>query len=250
MTNVNRIVSAIGVFAFACLSGLPLSGQTVQLINTVRPTATDFYVGETWILNVWGGTGQTVTISATHNGVPLGTSTLGTTDGTGFFSLSGSMSTAEIGSWVETVTVGGIAATPTLAFQVLGSASDPCESVSVSLNPLFLVSFDYYVGLGTYSHSTFGSGTQSGEGEAPYCVISYFYPLVPGGVDQLAVTDYDFPSAYEAEVEWSDIGGTRFTSHPAVVGGATVYVGVDIRNGIPFVGIGATELTVFRVDLP
>lgn len=229
------------------LLALPMSAQTVQLINLVRPTATDFYVGENWILNVSGGANLPVTISATHNGTPLGTTPLGNTNGSGVFSLSGSMSTAEVGSWVETVYVNGIAATPTLVFDVLGHPSDPCFPASVSPNPLVIFSYDYYR-FDDYTHSTFGSGTQSGEGEAPNCAMYGFSSFVPVGSEHLQVTNYNFPSLWEAEVEWEDVGGRVFGSHPAYVSGGTIYVGVDLRNGIPFVGIGGTQLIIFRVD--
>lgn len=247
MRGVARLTHFWPVACLCAFSALPAVGQTVQLINLVRPTASDFYVGENWVLNVFGAANQAVTISATHNGVPLGTSPLGTTDGSGFLSVSGSMSTAEIGSWVETVFVGGIAATPTLVFDVLGSPIEPCFPASVSPNPLAIFSVDYYT-FNTYSHSDFGSGDQSGEGEPPNCAMGGVTWFVPVGSEHLQVTNISFPSLWEAEVEWEDVGGRLFGSHPAFVSGQTTYVGVDLRNGIPFVGIGGTQLTVFRVD--
>ncbi|MBY0502669.1 MAG: hypothetical protein K2X03_02085 [Bryobacteraceae bacterium] len=157
------------------------------------------------------------------------------------------MTTAEIGTWVKTLTVGGVTATPTLEFEVLGSAVEPCESVDVSPNPLVIFSYDYYT-FNTYQFSTFGSGDQSGEGEAPYCAIAGVTWGVPVGSEHLQVSNVTFPSAYEGEAEWEDVGGRQFGSHPAFVFGASLWVGVDFRNGIPFVGPGATDLTVFRVD--
>lgn len=232
----------------ACLLALltlPASAQTVQLINLIRPSATDFYVGETWTLNVFGPPNQSVSITATHNGIPLGTTPLGTTDSTGFFTLSGSMSVAEIGNWVETVFVGGVAATPTLVFSVLGAPVDPCGPVSVSPNPLTLFSIDYYT-FGSYSHSDFAFGIQSGAGQAPNCGVA---TVIWGAQDEhLGVTSISFPSAWLAQVRWEDLGGRIFASHPALVNGFTIYVGLDFRNGIPFVGIGETSLLVFRVD--
>ena len=97
--------------------------QTVDLFNLTRPSGNggDFYVGESWRLDVYGGANQQVAISSVHNGGPLsGPVVSGTINGSGFFSLTGSMKTYEIGTWVEWVTAGGLSGSPTLIFDVLG----------------------------------------------------------------------------------------------------------------------------------
>lgn len=91
---------------------------TVSLVNNTRPGHnTDFKVGDSWTLTINGPPNQTVAVTATHNGNPSWGS-YGQTSSTGYWTLSGSMGTGEIGNWTEVWTVGPVQATPTLVFTV------------------------------------------------------------------------------------------------------------------------------------
>lgn len=236
---------------FLALQATHAYSQTVDLVHLLRPWASggDFYVGDTWRLDVYGGANQQVAISSVHNGGPLsGPLVLGTTNGSGFFSLTGSMSTYEIGTWTEWVTVGGLSASPTLVFDVLAAPTAPCDS-SISSHPLLLFSYDYFdtYNYGQYSHSSFGQGKQKGNGgPQPFCAM-VGGSWITSDAEHLELTNATSKSPYEIEVTWKDVGGRVFSYYPAYAAGSTLYVGVDIRNGYPFYKVGYTDLTVFQV---
>ena len=141
--------------------------------------------------------------------------------------------------------VDGIPASPTLTFEV-GEPPDPC-SVDISPNPLTIFSFDYYA-FGGYQGSAFGSGSQSGEGEPPFCAIAgiqWFNTVFLEG-------SASFPSLYEGELEWEDrIGSPRPGpyDYPVFTGSGAYFIGVDLRDGSPFIGTGFVDLLISRVDL-
>lgn len=65
-------------------------------------------VGDTWSMSISGATPNSpVTISASQNGSSMGTSSFGSTDGSGNWSLSGQFGTNNVGVWSESVMVGG-----------------------------------------------------------------------------------------------------------------------------------------------
>jgi len=91
---------------------------TVQITNLTHPgNSTNFLVGDSWRINVAGIPNQPVSVNGTFNGAPWGTN-LGSTDGSGNFSFSGTMSAGTTGNWTETWSVGGTQATPVLSFTV------------------------------------------------------------------------------------------------------------------------------------
>ncbi len=94
---------------------------TVQLTNTSRPGQT-FQVGDGFTLSVVGAANSPVTGSGTQNGVSKGTTPYGNTDGSGRFSISGTMTADTIGSWTEVWTVGGVPAQQ-LSFSVSAKPS-------------------------------------------------------------------------------------------------------------------------------
>ena len=176
-------------------------GQTVVLSNLTRPGQTaDFYNGDTWKLEAYGGANQQVAISSVHNGGPLsGPTALGTTNGSGYFSLTGLMTTSEIGTWQEWVTVGGQSASPTLVFDVLAAPTGPCD-VSISLQPLLLTSYDYYSPYtGENLYNDYASGTQSGNGDFPFCVLTTITVTETSSPYLFNVTGYSFPTPYHGQ---------------------------------------------------
>lgn len=94
----------------------PLQGTiaavTVQLVNFNNPGASFYRVGDGWVLNVNGPPGADVVLTGIFNGNALAPATLGTTDGSGFFTTTGIMDASTVGSWTENYTVGGVASTP------------------------------------------------------------------------------------------------------------------------------------------
>jgi hypothetical protein len=96
---------------------------SVTLTNLTRPGHdTDYRVGDSFALTIYGPPNQTVGITATHNGETFG-STQGQTDSTGHWSSSGTMGGGEVGNWTEVWTVGPVQATPTLNFTVSPSVT-------------------------------------------------------------------------------------------------------------------------------
>ncbi len=67
-----------------------------------------FIVGDSWTATITGPANQPVWLQSSRSGSPMILSQVGMTDSTGRFSLSGTVGTGEIGSWVETWYVGGI----------------------------------------------------------------------------------------------------------------------------------------------
>jgi hypothetical protein len=81
----------------------PLS---VQIQNVSRP-GQSLQVGDDWRITVTGPSYTPVTVTAVQNGTNLGTSSVGSTDGTGTFTLNGTASAGTVGSWSESWAVGG-----------------------------------------------------------------------------------------------------------------------------------------------
>ena len=101
-----------------------LAQPSITLTNTTRGGSQYFVVGDGFLVTISGGqTGAAVTMAWNHNGVGGGPASIGTSNGSGGFSLSGTEDTASIGTWTETWFVGGVQATPVLAFTVLGTPS-------------------------------------------------------------------------------------------------------------------------------
>lgn len=87
-----------------------------SLLNLSRPGSASFYPGEAWQVTVSGAPNAPVWRTS---GRPGATSQqqMGTTDATGMFTSSGVLDSAQMGQWMETWSVAGVAA-PTLSYQV------------------------------------------------------------------------------------------------------------------------------------
>jgi len=73
----------------------------------------NFLVRDSWTATITGPANQPVWLQSSRSGSPMILTQVGSTDSTGRFSLSGTVGTGEIGSWVETWYVGGINAVGT-----------------------------------------------------------------------------------------------------------------------------------------
>lgn len=111
------------------------TGPTAQLANVSRP-GQNFQVGDSWKLTITGTPNSPVSDSASQNGQSLGTSSYGSTNANGNFSLTGTFANGTVGSWSEQWDVGGVAA-PVLSFTIsavpaAGSSSSSGSSSSTS----------------------------------------------------------------------------------------------------------------------
>lgn len=84
------------------------SVTTAMTINNVSGGLnSQFKVGDGYSVSVSGPPNQPVMVSATKNGIGIGTSQVGTTDASGRATVTGVMGAGDIGTWAETWAVGG-----------------------------------------------------------------------------------------------------------------------------------------------
>jgi len=106
-----------------------LSAQSVTLTNATRGNGGYFEIGDSLQLNITGGLHlAAVTYTQVMNGVPSGPFSAGSTDSSGSYQLGPvTVTSGSLGTWSETWYVGGVQATPTLSFKVLG---DPTTTIT------------------------------------------------------------------------------------------------------------------------
>jgi hypothetical protein len=136
-----RAITGCGYPGYSAAAASPVSGGgassssggqesvSVQITNASRPGQT-FQVGDSFTVVVIGPPNSPVAVTGTQNGTSTGTTPFGSTDGSGRFTVGGSMTPDTVGSWSEVWTVGGIAA-PTVTFSVAaapGAAATPSSS--------------------------------------------------------------------------------------------------------------------------
>jgi len=125
-TGIYRMIKSIMLLLLVCmiigLSPKPGIAQTpsVSIVNTTRGGSTVFYVGDTWTVSITGG--------AANSQVEVNGYAEGYTDASGGFSLNGYMASNDVGTWNETWTVAGVAATPNpLTFTVYPASAATCD---------------------------------------------------------------------------------------------------------------------------
>jgi hypothetical protein len=89
--------------------GGPVGPQlpSVSLSNVTRVGSIGFTVGDTFLVTVNGTPGQVITADGTLNGVPLGTTTMGTINTQGAWALSGVEGPDAVGAWLQNWYVDG-----------------------------------------------------------------------------------------------------------------------------------------------
>jgi len=99
-----------------------LLAQSVTITNVTRGNSGYFEIGDSLQLNITGGLqNAAVTYTQIVNGVPSGPFSTGSnTDNAGAYQLGPVTVTGGIGTWSETWYVGGVQATPTISFTILG----------------------------------------------------------------------------------------------------------------------------------
>lgn len=113
----NRLSSSPGP-----VSARGAAPATVELRNLSRPSRMDFVVGESFEVVVRGEPNTSVVSTATQNGNTSST-TVGSTDSSGVWSVRGVFSSGDIGDWSETWGVGSSTASPQIRFTVAASAA-------------------------------------------------------------------------------------------------------------------------------
>jgi hypothetical protein len=100
------------------------AGQAASatISNQSRP-GNPLRVGDTFLVEVRGAPGQTVSVHAIQNGRDLGRSSYGSTDSSGYFRITGQLGPEHAGDWSEVWYVGDTAA-PGIRFNV-GPAIGP-----------------------------------------------------------------------------------------------------------------------------
>lgn len=102
----------------------PSRPVTVTLANLTNPGSINFNIGDAWSITITGPPNTAVSVTASQNSVPLGSTPMGYTDATGLLLLSSSMDTAQAGAWIENWMVGGQALAP-ISFYVNGTLPAP-----------------------------------------------------------------------------------------------------------------------------
>jgi hypothetical protein len=92
---------------------------TFNKVGASPTTYPNFSVGDSWQITVTGPPNSPVWISGSQNGIAFPTYQIGTTDSNGTYTTTGTMGTANIGSWYELWEVG--AAGPPVAVQQVAS---------------------------------------------------------------------------------------------------------------------------------
>ena len=98
--------------------GTPAPTITVQVTNLVTGSHTLFRVGQDFTLTVTGPANSLIEVTFQPGSKYTGSGSLGFTDGTGRFDYSGRYLASDIGHYIETYTVGGVAWPGTLVLDV------------------------------------------------------------------------------------------------------------------------------------
>jgi hypothetical protein len=125
------VVTPIGSSQTATASASSTGGTadmavSAKVSNYSRP-GNPLRSGDTFLVEVTGPPNQPVTVRATQNGKDLGETAYGSTDSSGRFRLTGSLTDAHTGNWVEVWSVGGRPA-PGVSFSVGPAVSSTVSS--------------------------------------------------------------------------------------------------------------------------
>ena len=90
----------------------------VQLVDNSRSDGT-FHVGDSFTLTVQGQANQPVSVVQNTNGSIGNSTVLGSTDGNGLFSVSGTWATSDAGNYSQVWSAGNLQARPVLVFTIL-----------------------------------------------------------------------------------------------------------------------------------
>jgi len=118
--------------------GLAAASPGVSLANVTRPSASYFQPGDRYQIKVSGPPNSPVSVTVRLPSGELSSTTYGSTDASGNFSMIGDMGVEHLGHWVETWHVAGQDVAPVLSFDVL-KAPTAAPSSSQSDTPPVVV---------------------------------------------------------------------------------------------------------------
>lgn len=111
-------VMLVAVLVLFVAAGTACATVPTVSISVSGPTiGNTYFVGDSFTLTVTGPPNQPVTVSQTRTSLRANTSWQ--TDANGVWTISGSWSASDMGSYTQTWSVGGVAANPTLSFQIV-----------------------------------------------------------------------------------------------------------------------------------
>jgi hypothetical protein len=176
LSRTARLLVPLAVAVVAGLTSPAAYGQspTVQLLNLSRPGSSGFYVGDSFRVVVTGPPFQEVMITGgSHDGEILGPSSYGYTNDDGLLTLDSFFPEWALGTWTEVWAVGGVQAEPILFFEV--QPQPPACGVSITPNPLTLISVDFYdyYDPERYLYTERGMGIINALSPFPHCVQTY-----------------------------------------------------------------------------
>lgn len=124
-------------------SALPIAVAEEQInpgsfsfTNTTRGGSSTFYVGDSWQVSIRGASpNQPVWVAGMQNGASPGMTQMGSTDASGNFATTGTMTPDTVGSWVEVWNVGppsnSTGAEPKFAFTVAAATATTPDGKNV-----------------------------------------------------------------------------------------------------------------------
>jgi hypothetical protein len=102
---VPKVATSVAYSGFVTPAPTAGAAPTLQLQNISRP-GQPFQVGDNWSLSLTGAPNAAVINTANQNGVSIGSTPYGQTDGNGKLVLTGTFTPDTVGSWSETWQVG------------------------------------------------------------------------------------------------------------------------------------------------
>jgi hypothetical protein len=108
------------VLAILVLAIVPVIAQSplVRLLNSSRPSSTDFNIGDHFEILITGAPNQPVSVRTTRQGRTDWSPVIGSTDSIGRWSTGGKFEKSDFGDWNEVWTIGGKLASPGIHFSV------------------------------------------------------------------------------------------------------------------------------------
>lgn len=225
------------------------NSPVASLKNVTKPWLNpDFVLNDSWDLTVVGAPNSIVAATQQKNGGSPIYGTLGSTDASGEFHLSGIHAPSDEGTYEQHYFVNDIEAQPVVIFAVLSALPTPC-SVSFSPPDLLLLSYDYYDAFG-YIGSYFDSQTIDASTPLNCPQTSFLsrasYPLGLVSVGNPAVSN----GKWKRPFTFQDIGVGQAVPYyyPYAAGGVLGVQGLSISSGSPYIGWAPITLLIFPVD--
>jgi hypothetical protein len=128
---VPKVATTVPYSGFSTPAPAAGVAPTIQLQNMSRP-GQPFQVGDNWSLTLTGAPNAAVINTAAQNGISIGATPYGQTDGNGKLVLTGTFTPDTVGTWSETwqVGTGSASVSFTVANAPVGAATPPTGSTA------------------------------------------------------------------------------------------------------------------------